>query len=440
MRIQLKPLSFEGLKNRGRNFDPDFLIPPARFKTPYPWYLAFPTAKEVARYYTSEEEILAVLGGILTPENIVALDTKLILAITDGMQDPKIVHEQMLESLPLPPDHDVFTPPPQLYQSVKKPPYRKTVLDPQFPFTFLTKPEAAPDSPKSVASTATKGSSAPKGKPPPKLDPKAATGKVSELTPHTIPPPGYVKKTRWVIPGYEKLDLALLFWSRNIEEFEHTFRFEVLGWQGYSTLQVEGICDVPRILLRQVTHPSKKLRISPCHGVTPKHPRILVKILNQLIDFGPVNTAPLPPGFPDIPDSEHCYRVDVENTGQFDLHVDFQLVQDAPGAPSPAPSDKSAASAAKKGAKPEQVKKGAKPGGGGGGAPFILHPASLDLKIDESKDLCIYSYPAMVRSSTLQNYIFVSFKIVKWPAITCKGRCFFSIWGLLLQNPSGQQI
>lgn len=367
--------------------DPDFLIPPNRFNTPYPWYLAFPTAEEVARYYTSEEEILVVLGGILTPENIVALDTKLILAITDGMQDQKIVHEQMLESLPLPPDHDVFTPSPKLYQSVKKPPYRKMVLDPQFPFSFLTKPEGL-DSPKSMASTATKGPAAPKGKPP---DPKAAaaTGTVSELTPHTVPPPGYDKKTRWVIPGYEKLDLALLFWSRNIEEFEHTFRFEVLGWQGYSTLQVEGICDVPRILLRQVTHPSRKLRISPCHGVTPKHPRVLLKIVNQLIDFGPVNTAPLPAGFPEIPDSEHCYRVDVENIGQFDLHVDFQLVQDV-GAASPAPtSDKSTAALA--------AKKGAKPGGGGGGAPFTLHPSSLDLKIDESKDLCIYSYPAMVR-------------------------------------------
>lgn len=365
--------------------------------------MAFPTAEEVARYYTSEEEILVVLGGILTPENIVALDTKLLLVITDGMQDEKIVHEQMVESLPLPPDHDVFTPPPKLYQSVKKPPYRKMVLDPQFPFSFLTKPEgnlASPNSPKSVASTATKGSVAPKGKPPPKPGPKAtaAAGTVSELTPHTVLPPGYVKKTRWVIPGYEKLDLALLFWSRNIEEFEHTFKFEVLGWQGYSTLQVEGICDVPRILLRHVTHPSRKLRISPCHGVSPKHPRVLLKIINQLIDFGPINTAPLPDGFPEIPDSEHCYRVDVENVGQFDLHVDFQLVQDV-GAPSPAPSDKSAAPAAKKGGKPEPAKKGAKPGGGGGGAPFILHPSSLDIKIDESKDLCIYSYPAMVRST-----------------------------------------
>jgi hypothetical protein len=198
--------------------------------------LAFPTAEEVARYYTSEEEILVVLGGILTPENIVALDTKLLLVITDGMQDEKIVHEQMVESLPLPPDHDVFTPPPKLYQSVKKPPYRKMVLDPQFPFSFLTKPEgnlASPNSPKSVASTATKGSAAPKGKPPPKPGPKAtaAAGTVSELTPHTVLPPGYVKKTRWVIPGYEKLDLALLFWSRNIEEFEHTFKF----WDGKAT-------------------------------------------------------------------------------------------------------------------------------------------------------------------------------------------------------------
>lgn len=420
----------------------DFWIPPNRFNTPYPWYLAFPTPEEVSRFYTSEEEILAALGGILTPENIVALDTKLILTIIDGMQDQKVVHEKMVESLPFPLDHDIFTPHPKLYQSVKKPPHRKIVLDPQFPFSFLTKLEGnstAPHSPNSVASISTKGSMVPKGKRPPKVDPKVvdvATIPIFELTPHTVIPPGYVKKTRWVIPGYEKLDLALLFWSRNIEEFEHTFRFEVLGWQGYSTLQVEGICDVPRILLRQVTHPSKKLRISPCHGVTPRHPRVLVKIVNQLINFGPINTTPLPAAFPKIPDSEHCYRVDVENTGQFDLHVDFQLVQDV-GAPLPTSSDKDVALATKKEGKPMPMRKGAKPGGGGGGAPFILYPTSLDLKIDESKDLCIYSYPAMVRSIP-------KYYLINVDSHNLLSGCFFlankAYLILLFQNPGDHQI
>lgn len=382
--------------------DPALLIPPERFKTPYPWYCAFPTPEEVDRYYTTENETLTELGGLLTPDQISALGTKLYVAVTDGMQEQKLVYEENIRSLPLPLDHETKAPAPQLYQVVKRPPLREILNDAQFPFSFLTKVagESAPSSPKSVVSAkdakgkpAGKGDAGKKGVPAP-----AAPAAQTAVSAHDTAPPGYIKQNRWVIPAKERVQLALMFWSRHIEEFEHTFKFEVLGNQGHAELEVQGICDIPRIQLRHVTFPSRKLRISPCHGVSPKHPRLLEKILNWTIEFGPVNTAPVPDGYPNIPDTEHCYRVDVENTGQFDLHVDFQLVK-GEDAPSPAPSGKSAAppAPAKKGGKPEPPKKGgaAKPAAGGG-APFILSPPSLDLKIDESADLCIYSYPAMV--------------------------------------------
>lgn len=349
----------------GVEIDTSLLIPPEKFNMPYPWYLAFPTPEEVDRYYNTEEEILKELGNPFqsfegeTPENM------LVLTIIDSMQDKKSIYEEIIASLPMPWDHYIYCPSPEIFQVLKKPLIRKLNEDPKFPFSFIT---------------------------------KEREGGIVPTQGHTNVPSNYVKKTRWVIPGNESVELALVFWSTIIEEFEHTFKFEVLGGQGYSTLEVQGICDIPRLQFRQVTFPSKKLRVSLCHGVTPRHPRVLVKIPNQTIDFGPINMTPLPIEFPNIPDTEHCYRIDVENTGQFDLHVEFQLVKDDVANPSPIPSEQSTSTtvASKKGAKATPSAKNAPLGGGA--IPFVLHPIVLDIKVDERADLCVYSYPATVKS------------------------------------------
>jgi len=347
----------------GVEIDTNLLIPPEKFNMPYPWYLAFPTPEEVDRYYNTEEEILKELGDFFesfegeTPKNM------LVLTITDSMQDENSIYEEIISSLPMPWDHDIYCPSPETFQVIRKPLIRKLNEDFQFPFSFITKEK---------------------------------DGETIPTQGHANLPSGYIKKTRWVIPGNEYVELALVFWSTVVEEFEHTFKFEVLGGQGYSTLEVEGICDIPRLQFRKVTFPSKKIQISPCYGVTPRYPRVLVKIPNQSIDFGPINTSPLPIEFPKIPDTEHCYRIEVENIGQFDLHVEFQLVKDDVVSPSPIPSEQSIATTrtSKKGAKAIPSTKNAP--SSSGVVPFVLHPTILDIRLDECADLCIYSYPAMV--------------------------------------------
>lgn len=66
--------------------------------------------------------------------------------------------------------------------------------------------------------------------------------------------------------------------------------------------------------------------------------------------------------------------------------------------PSPIPSEQSTSTtvASKKGAKATPSAKNAPLGGGA--IPFVLHPIVLDIKVDERADLCVYSYPATVKS------------------------------------------
>jgi adenylate kinase family enzyme len=361
----------------GVEIDTNLLIPPAKFNMPYPWYLAFPSPEEVDRYYNTEEEILKEFGIPFQSSKEEIPKTMLVLTIVDSMQDEKKIYEEIIISLPMPWDHDIYCPHPETFQVLRKPPIRKLNEDPNLPFSFITKEREGPP---------------------------------SHIQGHTNPPLGYVTKTRWVIPGNESIELGLVFWSTIIEEFEYIFKFEVLGGQGHATLEVQGICDIPRLQLQQVIFPSKKLQISPCHGVIPRHPRVLTKIPNQIIDFGPINTKPLPAEFPNILDTKHCYRIEVENTGQFDLHVKFQLVKDDVGGPSPIPSEQSVAttSITKKGTKLIPPSKGVPASGSGEGNPFVLHPAILDIKLDERGDLCIYSYPAMVKNFIkllMKNYL-----------------------------------
>jgi hypothetical protein len=108
-----------------------------------------------------------------------------------------------------------------------------------------------------------------------------------------------------------------------------------------------------------------------------------------------MNTALLPNGFPNIPDTNHSMRLYVENVGQFDLHADFQLIKGEDAPTSPVGSETvGKRPPTKKAGQPESPIVGKTLASGS--PPFILHPSSMDIKIDGAADLCIYSYPTMV--------------------------------------------
>jgi len=401
--VEIIPYAMMGVQeakgDKNTEIDRANIIAPERLYTPYPYILAYPTPEEVDRHYNTEGDVLAELGGILSLADVAALGTNLILTIVDAMQEIQHVFQDGIDILPLAPDDDTRVPPPTTFQVVKRPPLRTIITNPDFPFSFLTKLDepASPPSPK--GSGAPKDAKAKGGKP---IDAKGAKGvkttnvtKSGDVSAHDIAHIGYVKQTRWVIPGKGTINLALLYWSRVIEEFECVFNFEVLGGQGHAELQVMGICDLPRIQLYLVTFPSRKHHMSPCFGVKHKEPPVLVKIPNGVIDFGPMNTALLPNGYPNIPDTNHSMRLYVENVGQFDLHVDFQLIkgEDAPTSPV-GPETVGKGPPTKKAGQPESpiVSKTL----ASGSPPFILHPSSMDIKINGAADLCIYSYPTKV--------------------------------------------
>jgi hypothetical protein len=179
----------------GIEIDTNLLSPPQKFNMPYPWYLAYPTPEEVDRYYNTEEDILKELGDFIIPFEGETPENMLVLTITDSMRDENSIYEEIIASLPMPWDHDIYCPSPETFQVIKKPDIRKLNEDSQCPFSFITKEK---------------------------------DGEISPTQGHANLPSGYIKKTRWVIPGNEYIELALVFWSTIVEEFEYTFKFEVL--------------------------------------------------------------------------------------------------------------------------------------------------------------------------------------------------------------------
>lgn len=167
-------------------------------------------------------------------------------------------------------------------------------------------------------------------------------------------------------------------------KFADVLGFEVVGGDRNVTLPISGVCDHPHIAsdYRNVFYRKVKARPS-----TPSVARQFVVSKNQF-EFGPLLMGKDTTGYDTGAHPDNTAKMRITNNGLFDLHVDFVLkTKSEPVDPK---------------AKKPAAKAGADKGKGAGkGAPagaqldgvFVLSPASMDLKIDETQELTVYAFP-----------------------------------------------
>ncbi|KAG2489301.1 hypothetical protein HYH03_012133 [Edaphochlamys debaryana] len=266
-----------------------------------------------------------------------------------------------------------------------------------FTFVDLTKEGAPPPPPPPPPAT-----------PPPVTPPKGAAKKAKDEPPPPPPPPPPTRllqpDTRWVIPAGGSVELLVQFASADVGKFTETLAFDVLGGERLNTLVLTGTCDYPHISAdyRNVFYKKVKAR--------PQTPLIRGQyiISKGVFEFGPLLHSKDATGYLEGAHPDNTARIRITNNGLFDNHVEFSLKSVEQKR-----AEEEAAAAAGKGGKPGAKKpepkkpdpKKADPKAKGKGGPetpppgltldnvFTLHPTSLDLKVDETQELCVYGFP-----------------------------------------------
>ncbi|KXZ49496.1 hypothetical protein GPECTOR_21g722 [Gonium pectorale] len=255
------------------------------------------------------------------------------------------------------------------------------------------------------------GAPQPPAPPPPPTPPTPTTptrrNRHKEEPPPPPPPPPPTRQlipdTRWVIPAGGSVELLVQFSSADVGKFTETLAFDVLGGERLNTLIVTGTCDYPHISTdyRNVFYKKVKTR--------PQTPTIRGQyiISKNVFEFGPLLHSKDPVGYLEGAHPDNTARLRITNNGMFDNHVEFSLKSmDIKKAEEAA----AAAAAAAPGSgrkkvepkKPEPKKDPKKDKSKAGDTPhpslvldnvFVFHPTSLDLKVDETQELCVYAFP-----------------------------------------------
>ncbi|PNH08880.1 Hydrocephalus-inducing protein [Tetrabaena socialis] len=196
------------------------------------------------------------------------------------------------------------------------------------------------------------------------------------------------------------LKLSTEFSSPEVGKFTDTLAFDVLGGERLNTLVVTGTCDYPHISTdyRNVFYKKVKAR--------PQTPLIRGQyiISKGVFEFGPLLHTKDATGYLEGAHPDNTARIRITNNGLFDNHVEFSLKsQEQKLAEEAASGGKGAKKADAKKAEPKKADAGKK-GGKGAAAEvlppalvldsvFVLSPAVLDLKVDETQELCVYGFP-----------------------------------------------
>lgn len=176
--------------------------------------------------------------------------------------------------------------------------------------------------------------------------------------------PGVVlqKEARWVLGPGEKVLLEVHFRSKDIGSFTERFGFESRGGNQLD-LTCKGTCAYPQISTdyRNVFYRKAKARPS-----TPAVSKQYV-IGEEVFDFGPLLAGRSKEGHLEGSTPENAAQFRITNNGLFDLRASFWLKS--------------------------TVKKEGEPGLPES-AEFIIHPSTLELKVDETKDLQVFAFPS----------------------------------------------
>ncbi|EFJ42226.1 hypothetical protein VOLCADRAFT_67248 [Volvox carteri f. nagariensis] len=217
-------------------------------------------------------------------------------------------------------------------------------------FTFIdllngAEPPPPPPPPPPPAPPSPTASGRPKGS----TRGKKGAAVVEEPPPPPPPPPTrkLIPDTRWVIPAGGSVELLVQFASPEVGKVTETLAFEVLGGERLNTLVLTGTCDYPHISTdyRNVFYKKVKAR--------PQTPLIRSQyiISRGVFEFGPLLHSKDATGYLEGAHPDNTARIRITNNGLFDNHVEFML------------------------------------------NVFLLHPQSLDLKVDETQELVVYAFP-----------------------------------------------
>ncbi|KAJ7536387.1 hypothetical protein O6H91_12G067600 [Diphasiastrum complanatum] len=377
----------------------------------YPYSSIFPTTEELDRFFLNEEYFYNSLGGLLSRDEAAALDHKIIGLIANGLENHVRVIEQELQNLPSP-ESFAEIPPPHVSQVVRKPLMKSkfSVDVSEIKFSILTPAQMLSSEDNSRVTLHKKGHPASKDLEKP-VDKSSTSNRKNIKSPEhgveegevafgdslkdvqklsakklkgapknnvllegsllDVVPDGFSKETRWILNPRSNLEVLMQFWSAETGNFTHAFTFEEVGTKNQVQLICTATCARPEVSFHYKHSPHLNSKSS---STIKRQKRPLLS--EGILDFGPLPVGKSSEGFPDLPGSQHCIKVEIQNTGVFDLHAEIELIYSSDTIPQ----------LSKNQAK-RQERKNIKQ------SPFLFHPELMDLKVEETQDLNIYAYP-----------------------------------------------
>eukprot|EP00928_Gymnodinium_smaydae_P044401 TRINITY_DN29620_c0_g4_i1.p1 TRINITY_DN29620_c0_g4~~TRINITY_DN29620_c0_g4_i1.p1 ORF type:complete len:3072 (+),score=826.41 TRINITY_DN29620_c0_g4_i1:896-10111(+) len=208
--------------------------------------------------------------------------------------------------------------------------------------------------------------------------------------------------TRWVIEPGGQRRVLIKFFSSEIVSAETKLAFEVVGGiNGGSPVSVSlrGTTALPNINSDPRNVFMRRAKNRPASGYANKQ---FITSLG-LFDFGPLLSGRDPDVRhpPEVPEGEtapepdphvrqHVERLRITNNSLFQAQVNFHLASSTANA-----EQEDAAAAGKKGGKDAKAKGGAEaaPPKINPDFPFIVEPTSLELEVDETKEVSLFCFP-----------------------------------------------
>lgn len=181
----------------------------------------------------------------------------------------------------------------------------------------------------------------------------------------------YLEDTRWVIPAKGTVQLAVRFSSEELGRFHETLNFDVLSGE-QKKLPVSGICDYPRIA---TDHRNLYYKTSKARPATPLVSKQFITS-KSLFEFGPLLAGAEQKDALAGKKPEHGARFRITNNGHFPLEAEFFLKSTLP------PPEPDADPSVRRVPVPNKGK-----------ATFLLHPTTIELKVDETQDLQLWAFP-----------------------------------------------
>jgi hydrocephalus-inducing protein len=177
-------------------------------------------------------------------------------------------------------------------------------------------------------------------------------------------------QSRWILQPKDVKKLYVKFFSKTIGNFDQTLQFEIVGSYKPFNLNLNALCEFPTINsnFKNVFMAQKKSR--PAHPPESYLSKTYV-VSEGLFDFGPllIGKDSEKRNTDELVKKVNSYVFKITNNGKYEVNATFCLKSSLPQ----------------------------EEGGIGEKSPFIIEPETMDLNIDETKDLTVYAFPHEAR-------------------------------------------